>query len=121
MLAYYRSVSRLVSTMRGEDERSNSILLRDLLLIVDIDLCKCDPIWLRVLRCQRFVGWSNSFTWPAPVGVDLELLAGSQEHEGYNSQSATTIVELLSSLLNCDEEPILTVDISTYLLGIVCS
>ena len=83
----------------------------DSLLLVNVNLCESDPIRFGVFRREGLVSRSNGFAWATPVRIDCLILAivirATRRIRGV--QSATTMVEELSVLLNSAEEEILTV------------
>ena len=50
--------------------RSHAVCLCQLLLLVAVDLGKCDVVWTAQLASQRVIHWGDGFAWSAPVGVD---------------------------------------------------
>ena len=97
--------------------RCNAILLCDGLLVVDVDFCKCNSTWLRVLCRQRFVGRSNGLARSTPIRVDCGMSVYAAEGLAGSLQSVITTEDEPSSLLNSAEEPIFTVrDIVEFLV-----
>ena len=95
----------------SSNARSNAIFLRDFLLIVDVDFGKGDLIRLRVFRREGLVGRCDCFAWSAPVCVDWDCFVSweiGNEGERRGIQSAMTMVDEPSNLLNSAEDPILT-------------
>lgn len=89
--------------------RCDSILLRDLLLVVDIYFRESYSVGLGVLGGERFKGWGNGFAGPAPVCVDCGCQLGKENRRRWNLQSVTTIFEEDSRVLNWAAELMLTV------------
>lgn len=52
------------------DLRSHSICAGEILLLIDVDLGECDPVWTRELSSQLFVGRGDGFAWSAPFSPD---------------------------------------------------
>ena len=75
-------------SLGAEHVRGDTVGLGELLLVVDIDLGKCDGIGAGKLGGQRIIGGCNSFAWSAPVGVD---------YSGVTRMSATGSVVWASS------------------------
>jgi hypothetical protein len=109
--------------------RCNAVSLRELLLVVDINLGKRDLVRAGKLGRQRVIRRCNSFAWSAPVGVDYLYInqrsaialvlrrgrqglggAGSRRGGGEYLQSATTRREEVRSEENCPFEEISTTD-----------
>lgn len=90
------SAGLIVSLGMRETVRGHAILPGDILLAVNIDLGKSDPVRLGVLCRQRLVGWSNSLARATPICIDCSILvkvfprmwAGTRaERRSYNQQS----------------------------------
>jgi len=59
-------------TSRQEDLRSDSILSRNIHLLIDIHFDEGDAVGLAVLLCQLFEDRCNHMAWTAPNGVKVD-------------------------------------------------
>jgi hypothetical protein len=66
-------------TIVRRNVRSNSVLLRNRLLRIDIDLCESNTLGTRVFLGESVVGRSDSFARTTPICVDLRELAAAYE------------------------------------------
>ena len=91
----------------------NTILPGDILVLVHVNLREGDLIWLGVFLGECLVDRSNGLAWPTPVRIDCWLLAIATRGkwlEMGGPQSAITMVEEPSILLNSADDEMLTVE-----------
>lgn len=61
------------------DLRSHAILLRYSLLIINVDFCKGNTLWLRMFRRETFVERRDLLAWSTPICIDWPQICISKQ------------------------------------------